>query len=123
MSAVTIQQMADRVAQLMDERLAVGGRGLQAKLHRGGGRLPRRVRDAALTLAQAAHKARNPKLIGQIDHGLVADAYDICVRHLTTIDPALRRRRIIASILSSVAFANLSAVLLVVGFLAWRGYF
>jgi hypothetical protein len=114
--------MADRVAQLMDERLAVGGRGLQAKLHRGGGRLPRRVRDAALTLAKAAHKARNPKLIGQIDHGLVADAYDICVRHLTTIDPALRRRRIIASILSSVAFATLSAVLLVVGFLAWRGY-
>ena len=123
MSAVTIQQMADRAAQLMDERLAVGGRGLQAKLHRGGGRLPRRVRDAALTLAQAAHKARNPKLIGQIDQGLVADAYDICVRHLTAIDPALRRRRIIASILSSVAFATLSAVLLVVGFLAWREYF
>ncbi|WP_431300867.1 hypothetical protein [Tabrizicola sp. BL-A-41-H6] len=122
MSAVTIQQMADRVAQLMDERLAVGGRGLQAKLSRGARRLPRRVRDAAAALADAANKAHNPKLLRQIDQGQVSDAYDICVRHLTAIDPALRRRRIYASILSSAAFAVLSAVLLVVGFLLWRRY-
>lgn len=121
MSAVTIQQRADRVAQLMDERLAVGGRGLQAKLDRGRRRLPRRVRDAAAALAEASHKARNPKLLRQIDQGQVSDAYDICVRHLMAIDPALRRRRIFATILSSAAFAVLSAALLVAGFLAWRG--
>lgn len=122
MSAVTIQQMADRVAQLMEERLAVGGRGLQAKLNRSRRRLPRRVRHAATALAEAAIRARNPKLLGQIDQGQVSDAYDICLRHLITIDPALRRRRIIASTLSSVAFAVLSTLLLLAGFLAWRGY-
>ena len=34
MSAVTIQQMADRVAQLLEERLGLGGRDLSAKLKR-----------------------------------------------------------------------------------------
>ncbi len=122
MSAVTIQQMADRVAQLMDERLAVGGRGLPAKLRRGGRMLPRKVRDAAGRLVEASQQARNPKLLGQINQGQVSEAYDTCVRHLSTIDPALRRRRIIANVISSVAFALLSATLLVTGFLAWRGY-
>lgn len=83
--------MADRVAQLIDERLAVGGRGLQARLKRSRRRLPRRVREAATALAEAASMARNPKLLGQIDQSKVSDAYDICVRHLITIDTGQRR--------------------------------
>ncbi len=39
MSAITIQQMADRVAQLMEQRLRIKGAGLAEKLSRGGGRV------------------------------------------------------------------------------------
>ena len=67
MSAVTIQQMADRVAQLLEERLGLGGRDLSAKLKRAGRVLPKKVRDAGRLLAQSAQKGQNPKLLGQID--------------------------------------------------------
>jgi hypothetical protein len=122
MSAVTIQQMADRVAQLLEERLAIRGRDLATKLRRAGRGLPRRVRDAAAGLAEAAAKARNPKLLGQIDMGQVSDHYDICVRHLIAIDPAKRRREFIGGVLSSAGFGLLIAGLGLIGFLVWRDY-
>lgn len=82
MSAVTIQQMADRVAGMMEERLRIRGADLQAKLRKGGRRLPRKVRHAAESLAQAAERAQNPKLLVQIDMARVAADYDVCVTHL-----------------------------------------
>ena len=85
MSAVAIQQMADRVADLMEERLRVRGVGLTAKLRKGKRHLPRKVALAAHNLADASEKAQNPKLLVQIDQGKVAEDYDICVRHLNTI--------------------------------------
>lgn len=123
MSAVTIQQMADRVAQLMEMRLAVRGRDLAAKLRRGGRQLPRKVRDAAARLSEAAVKARNPKLLGQIDMGEVSEAYDRCVRHLVAVDQTNRRREYFSGVVVSVGFGVLVAALLVAGFLAWRSYF
>ena len=82
MSAVTIQQMADRVAGLMEERLRVRGAGLTEKLRKGGRLLPRKVQAQAQILAQAATMAQNPKLLMQLDQGAVAQAYDVCVKHL-----------------------------------------
>jgi hypothetical protein len=123
MSAVTIQQMADRVAQLLEERLGLSGRDLSAKLKRAGRTLPRKVRDGGKLLVAASHKAQNPKLLGQIDMGEVANAYDICVRHLVAIDPVVRRRNIFAGMVGSVGFGILALVILVMILLAWRGYF
>ncbi|MDM7932986.1 hypothetical protein [Tabrizicola sp.] len=122
MSAVAIQQMADRVAGLMEERLKVGGRDLSAKLRRGRRLLPKKERDAAQLLAAAAEKSKNPKLLGQIDMGEVADSYDVCVRHLMTVDPAGRRRDTIAGMLASVGFGVLVLILGIIALLAWRGY-
>lgn len=123
MSAVTIQQMADRVAQLLEERLGLGGKGLAAKMKRAGRTLPRKVRDAGKLLAGAAQKAQNPKLLGQIDMGEVTEAYDVCLKHLIAIDPVGRRRDYFASFLGSVGFGILVLALAIAGFLAWRGYF
>ena len=122
MGAVAIQQMADRVAQLLEERLSVGGRDLGAKLKRAGRILPKRVRDGADLLAVAAEKSRNPKLLGQIDMGEVADAYDVCVRHLTTIDPAGRRRDTVAGMVGFVGYGILFLVIGIMEVLLWRGF-
>jgi hypothetical protein len=123
MSAVTIQQMADRVAQLLEERLGLGGKGLAAKMKRAGRMLPRKVRDAGKLLATSAQKAQNPKLLGQIDMGEVTEAYDVCLKHLIAIDPVGRKRVYLASILGSVGFGVLVLAIAAALFLASRGYF
>jgi hypothetical protein len=122
MSMVAIQQMADRVAQLLEEKLGIGGRDLAAKLRRGKRLLPRKVREAAERLATAAEKARNPKLMGQVDMGQVADAYDVCVRHLAAIDPAERRRGTFAGMVESVGIGVLVFGVVVGGIMFWIGY-
>ena len=83
MSAITIQQMADRVAGLMEDRLGIRGKGLSEKLRRGGRSLPRTVRAQARELADLAERAKNPKLLVQIDQTRVAACYDTCVRYLS----------------------------------------
>jgi hypothetical protein len=122
MSTVAIQQMADRVAQLLEERLSITGRDLAAKLRKSGSTLPRKVRDRAEFLAAAAATAANPKLLGQIDMGEVAEAYDICVRHLVAIDPARRRRTVRAEVLGSIGFGVLVVLIAVLAYMGWRGY-
>ena len=122
MGAVAIQQMADRVAELLEERLSIRGRDLATKLRRGGRALPRQVRAGAELLADAAEKAKHPKLLGQIDMGAVADAYDACVRHLTGIDPKDRRRDMLAGMVSFVGFGVMFLAIGLGILLVWRGY-
>ena len=80
------------------------------------------VRVAAESLAQAALMAQNPKLLRQIDESLVADAYDICVRHLGAIPAGYRRQSTIIGVASSIAFSLLAVAALVAVVLYWRGF-
>lgn len=121
MSAISIQQMADRVASLMEERMGARGKDLSAKLQRAGRRLPRKVRAAGEELAQAALMAQNPKLLLQIDHDTTSHAYDTCVRYLST----LARRRWVDSavaVAASIAFSVLAVVVILIAVLRWRGF-
>ncbi|NEX47061.1 hypothetical protein [Pseudotabrizicola algicola] len=110
MSAVTIQQMADRIAGLMEERLRIRGQGLSEKLRRGGRLLPRSVRAHARELADFAEKAKNPKLLVQIDQARVAACYDVCLRYLS----ARRAGSVLANALLRVA-ATVGLGLVVLG--------
>lgn len=121
MSAITIQQMADRVAGLMEDRLRIRGAGLAEKLRAGGRHLPRKVRAAAEDLAQAAHMSQNPKMLLRIDEGRVAETYDICVRYLSPLGSGARRRWLLQSMAAQVAFGLIVVVGLVIVVLKLRG--
>ena len=121
MSLVTVQQMADRVDQLLEERLRVKGGTLDDKLRRAGRRLPRKVRDAGAALSTAMMMVQSPKLMRQVDDATVAVAYDICVRHLTKINPTAARWGLVLNMAASIAFSLLVVAVLFVAFLYWRG--
>lgn len=122
MSAVTIQQMADRVAGLMEQKLRVSGKGLAAKVRRAGRRLPKQVRVAAEALVQATEMAKSARLMHQIDEELVAEAYDICLKHLGGVDPADRRKGVATGVAASIAFSLIVVVGLVLLVMQWRGF-
>ena len=122
MSLVTVQQMATRVDALLEERLRLKGGTLEDKLRRAGRRLPRKVRDAGAALAEAVTMMQSPKLMHQVDDATVAVAYDICVRHLNTVNPGAARRGMILNIAASIAFAMLVVAVLLVAVLYWRGF-
>ena len=122
MSKISIQQMADRVSGLIDERLKIPGNSLETRLHRAGNRLPRPVRDAGEALVQATQMAQSPKLLMQIDDEAVAIAYDICVKYLNTVNQSARRKGLILDAAARIAFALLVVGVLLVGVLHWRGF-
>ena len=122
MSAVTIQQMAERVAALLEERLSIKGKGLPEKLRKGGRLLPRKVRLSAEALADAATRSQNPKLLLQIDEAAVVNAYDVCSKHLAKIDAADRRLGSVLRTASSMVISMMVVALIAVGVLHWRGY-
>lgn len=122
MSLATVQQMADRVDQLLEERLRLKGGTLEDKLRRAGRRLPRPVRDAGAALATAVTMMQSPKLMRQVDDETVAVAYDICVRHLTKVNPGAARLGVILNMAASIAFSLLVVAGLLIGFLYWRGF-
>jgi hypothetical protein len=121
MGAADYQQMADRVARLLEDKLNVRGRGLADKLRRAGRRLPKPIRIEATLVAEAAAQAPHPKLLAQIDTERVTMAYDACIRHLTDLDRAERRKVVVLNALTSAAFAVFVTALVVLVFGYWRG--
>jgi len=123
MGASSVQQMADRIAALMEERLGVKGATLADKLQRGGGKLPRDVRAEAEFLAESAAEAGNPALFLRLDHTRIARAYDSCLRHLKNVGRWDRRRGFLLDVLARIALILLVVAALAVAFAWWRGLF
>ena len=121
MSAVTIQQMADRVAVLMEQKLNLRGKGLAEQTRKAGRLLPKKVRAAAAALAMAAALAPNPRLYLQLDPEKIAADYDICLKHLGAVQAGGRRQTLLISIASGVAFSLLAVAVLVLVVVWWRG--
>ena len=122
MGAASIQQMADRVAGLMEERMHLAGAGLAAKLARGGRVLPRKFRDAGERLARAAMMAQSPKLLMQVNEEQVAEDYDLCLRHLVSLSVWDRRMgRLLGATVSVLGILVVVAALMA-GVLYWRGF-
>ncbi len=122
MDAATLPEQAARVAALMEKRLGVPGADLTAKLHRGGRRLPRKVRAAAMRLAELAALAANPRLWRQIDMDEARAAYETCMAHLAPLGRGERAKDLLLSTLAAMAFAVLAVGAGFIAFLVWRGY-
>jgi hypothetical protein len=114
--------MAGRVAELMEARLRVRGRGLAEKLRRGGRLLPRKVRRKAEFLARSAEQAGVPRLQMQLDHERIAEAYDACVRYLKPLGASARRRAVLLEMVTGFATGLFVTAVLVVALLLWRGF-
>lgn len=112
MGAMATQQMADRVAGLLEERLKIRGQGLSAKLSGARRHVPRKVAIAAAKLAEAAEMSQNPKLMLQIDDAKVADAYDTCVRYLAPLGAGARRRGVLTSVAAQLVVGLLALALI-----------
>jgi hypothetical protein len=121
MSAATVQHMADRVAALIEERLRVRGQGLAEKVKRAGRTLPRKVREAAMRLADAAMMAQNPKLLVQLDEERVAADYDLCLRHLSGISTGDRWLGWLINFGATTVVTLIFVGLMLLGVLYWRG--
>lgn len=116
-----LEARADRLAQLIEEKLDVRGNGLQAKIGRGGRKLPRAVREAGEQLLLAQRMAANPKLARQVDYPRIAAACDIAERTLGRIDPWERRKTIVVNWLAGNLFNLLVVLALVMVLIGWRG--
>jgi hypothetical protein len=121
MGAVTVQQMAQRISDLLDQRLQARGAGLEARLRHSGRKLPRRVRQAAGRLVVAEARSAVPKLLLQVDEGDVARDYDICVRYLSALSPVRGSMAAVVRIAASVAVGFLVLALGVAGFVWFSG--
>lgn len=116
-----LEARAARLAQLIEDRLDIGGHGLAAKLGRGGRKLPRVVREAGEQLLLAQRMAANPKLARQVDHARIAAACDAAERTLERIDPWERRKTIVVNWLAGNAFNIVVVLALALALVAWRG--
>lgn len=122
MGTIPVDQMAERVAQLLEERLHLRGQGLAEKLRRGGRLLPRKVRAAAEALVEAQELAQNPRLIPMIDTERVSEAYDLCVGHLRQVGRGERLKGAALEIAGSIAFRLLAVFAILVAVLVLRGF-
>jgi len=118
----SVQQMADRIAGLMEERLKIGGAGLGAKLQRGGRKLPRKIRAQAQYLADMAELSGHPKIEMMMDHEKVAQAYDACIRYLNPLGARDRMTGALLGVGGSIALALLVVGAGLIAVLVWRGF-
>ncbi|MFP1643950.1 hypothetical protein [Pontitalea aquivivens] len=121
MDPMALQQMTDRVARLMEQRLGARGDGLQARLRARSRALPRKVRRAVAVLAEAEALAAAPKIARQLDPGQVRKAHDIAVHHLQPLGAGARLRATVLGIAASVVLALLVTGAGVLAVMVWRG--
>jgi hypothetical protein len=117
-----VHAMTGRVAELMETKLGIRGKGLEAKLRRGGRLLPRQVRAAAQSLVTAEGMIRNPRLAMQVDNGQLAANFDACLKHLNGLPAASGWGGLALQSLRAIAFGVLSVAVALIAYLVWRGY-
>lgn len=118
-----LQARADRLAQLIEEKLDIRGKGFEAKLNRAGRLLPKHIRTEAAILVEAMAHEAHPKLARQLDDARLERAASDVERYLQGLDPWARRKGIALDWMAGAAFKFLVVVGLTLALLRWRGFF
>lgn len=109
--AIIILQKANRISELLEERLGVKGPSLEVRIGRAGRGLPAEARQAGWRIAVAERKAKLGDVAG-IDEYSFDDDYRTCLRHLQTMQPGLPHVR---TALQSGVTAVLSVLMIYIG--------
>lgn len=117
-----IEARMDRLAQLLEERLDIRGRGFKVKLRRAGRLLPRHLRAKGQMLIEAEARAGHPRLLRQMDEAALDLAAHEIETYLLSIDPWSRRRAIALDFGAGLGFKLLAVVMFCLAVLLWRGY-
>jgi hypothetical protein len=116
-----LQDMAQEISQLLVSRLGAKGHGLRARIESRIRALPRKVRRAALALADAEAQVGAPKITHQLDARQIEHDYQTCRHYLEPLGFGARWVALALSISASVAFAILTTLVLLVVVARWRG--
>lgn len=116
LAETTFQDRANRLETLIEDRLGIRGRGLEAKLHRAGRALPGFIRREAGKIVQAHQMLANPKLARQVDPSGLESAFRKCETWLKAVDPKERRKGAVLGLLGTNA---LNFLIISGGFIAW----
>lgn len=118
-----VQSIAEQIAEvqeLLKSREHASG-DLVAALKKARRRLPRRIFNQGMVLAQAIPLMDHPKLRLTLDEPALRKAAREVTTHLKSIDLADRRKGRVLDVLSSMAFSLLVVFALLIVVLRWRG--
>ncbi|WP_195820118.1 hypothetical protein [Roseobacter sp. MH60115] len=101
---IDIEAKSEALSSALERHLGVKGKSLAQQVKRAGHRLPRRLRAQAQLVAEADALRGNPRLLRQLGHERVVQAFSDVSAHLAGIDRAEARRGRILSILAAIAF-------------------
>jgi len=115
-----ISDLIDRVLTRLHEKEGLSGRDLKSVLHKGRGRLPRRILKQGQLLARAQPLAGHPKLRLTLDHAGLRKAGAEILGYLDNVDLADRRKGWWLGMLGGMAFNILALIAIVIAVLLWR---
>lgn len=114
MSGDILNDVAEKMRQLFEERLRIKGRSLDQQVYKAGHLLPKRVRNDAKAVVNALAVQGNPKLARMVDAPKVAQSGRNVIAHLETVDPKDRLKGRVLNWLGAVsAFGIVLFVVLV----------
>ncbi|NNK78805.1 MAG: hypothetical protein HKP40_08860 [Litoreibacter sp.] len=122
MEQVTVNQLAERISELLGERLGAKGKTLRARIGSAGSQLPRKVRKAALELVEAQEQAMDAGRALELDAQKVTGDYSTCLEFLKGIEPGEIRVKSRLRTTTLIVIQLTLIVLALSAFLGWRGY-
>ena len=119
MSTPIEKQVAD-LESLLEERLRIRGRDLNARVRKAGRLIPTRIRKEFQAVIRAQDMLSHPKLRPMVNENAVAKSHARAAEWLKTVDPWERRKDRWLAIAGSLAFSFLAICGAVIGLLYWR---
>ncbi len=117
-----VNEYADEVRNLIEERLRIKGRTLEKALTRAGRLLPNWAQREGRYLARATQFMDHPKLRLMIDEAKLKKAHGSLVAYLKSIDPVERRKTRILGTLGVISFNLILVATAFVSYLIWRDF-